>query len=131
MNTLIKGLRNVILTGWGLSFVYFWLLADSNLLLAHLLFVSVLGGIASTFAMVFYVLPIHLLLSRIRLTRLRYYLIISLMPSIICIFIPNFTDATGRLMIESIITYAALGVILVTVFWLTACYRKPNNLSYK
>ena len=129
LNLIIRGLRNAILTGWGLSFAYFWYLADFNVLFFHLLFASVLGGLVSVSALVFYVLPIHLWLSRNELVGLHHYLMVGLVPSIIFVFIPSFTDATGRLIIESIITYAVFGVTLTTVFWFSVCYRKPNKAN--
>jgi hypothetical protein len=129
LNTIIKGLRNAILTGWGLSFAYLWFLTNFNMVFSHLLFASVLGGLVSASALVFYGLPIHFWLSRNRLIGLQYYLMVGLLPSIIFIFLPAFTDATGRLISESIITYAAFGVILATVFWFTVCYRKPKKTN--
>ncbi len=129
LNIVIKGLRSAILTGWGLSFAYLWYLADFNVLFSHLLYASVLGGLVSTSALIFYILPIHLWLRRNELVGLHYYLMVGLVPSIIFVFIPFFTDAMGRLIIESIITYAVFGVTLTTVFWFSVCYRKPNKTN--
>ncbi|MDK1286275.1 hypothetical protein [Pseudoalteromonas umbrosa] len=127
MKLAIKGLRNSIITGWGLSFLYMWFLTDFNVLFFHLLFASTLGGLVSSAALVFYVLPIHFWMSHNELVGLRYYLMVGVIPSIVFIFIPAFTDVTGRLIIESIITYALLGVVLTTVFWFTVYYRKPKR----
>lgn len=96
---------------------------------SHLLFASVFFGLVSASSLVFYLLPIHFWLSRNKLVGLQYYLMVGLIPSIIFVFIPSFTDATGRLLIESIVTYAIFGVVLATVFWFAVYYRKPNKAN--
>ena len=107
----------------------FWLMGEGNdLQLAGVFGATIASSTVTTVALIFYGIPIHLLLVKLNKTKLVFYMIYGFIPGPFFVFIfkPFGFDEYKYLALQSFFC-GTIGIIGASVFWCFALNKKRSH----